>query len=87
MTSVPYNALYKLPHLALAAFRAYLALSTGTTSCGPAIDEISISTFSVAILKSFPSSTKYPIDFKKAIYLILSNSFPLFDICQLSIFF
>ena len=51
ITSVPYRASYKLLHLALAAFRAYLALSTGTTSCGPAIDEISSSTFDVVILK------------------------------------
>ena len=49
ITSVPYKALYKLPHLAFAAFKAYLAFITGTTSCGPAIVEISLSTFLVSI--------------------------------------
>ena len=57
MTSVPYSASYKLPHLALAAFIEYLAFVTGTTSCGPGIFAISISTFSVMILKSGPSGT------------------------------
>ena len=32
MMSVPYNASYRLPHLALAAFNAYLGLVMGTTN-------------------------------------------------------
>ena len=57
ITSVPYRESYKLPQRALAAFNAYLALSTGTTSCGPAIFAISSSTLEVSILKLSPSST------------------------------
>ena len=32
IASVPYKASYKLPHLAFAAFKAYLAFEIGTTS-------------------------------------------------------
>ena len=37
IASVPYKASYKLPHLAFAAFKAYLALEIGTTSWGPGV--------------------------------------------------
>ena len=57
ITSVPYKASYKLPQRALAAFNAYRALSIGTTSCAPAIEEISLSTSEVSILKSSFSLT------------------------------
>jgi high mobility group protein B1 len=50
---------------ALAAFKEYLAFITGTASCGPAILEISESTFFVSMEKAGPSLTKYPISFKK----------------------
>ena len=32
IASVPYKASYKLPHLAFAAFKAYLAFEIGTTN-------------------------------------------------------
>ena len=66
---------------------AYLALSTGTTNCGPAIEEISLSTLEVLILKSPFASTRYEIDFKKFIYSSLLKSLPAFSLCQASIFF
>ena len=56
--SVPYKLSYRLTHLAFAAFRAYLAFIIGTTSCGPAIEDISSSTFEVSILKSGPTSLR-----------------------------
>ena len=87
MTLVPYKALYKLPQRALAALRAYLALSTGTTSCGPATDDISSSTPAVSIIKLSFSLIKYSIDFKKLIYSLLLKSLSLLDLCQSSIFF
>ena len=47
---------------------AYRALFTGTTNCGPAILEISSSTFLVFITKSSFSFITYPISFKKEKY-------------------
>ena len=55
---VPYKLSYKLTHLALAAFKVYLAFIIGTTSWGPAIWVISLSTLEVSILKSGPSFFK-----------------------------
>ncbi len=52
MTSVPYRASYSEPQRALAAFSANRALSTGTTSCGPAVVVISSSTPEVVMVKS-----------------------------------
>ena len=58
IASVPYKASYKLPHLAFAAFKAYLAFEIGTTNWGPGVFDISSSTFYVWILKFFPSFFK-----------------------------
>ena len=58
MTSVPYSASYSEPQRAFAAFSANRALSTGTTSCGPAVDVISGSTPDVVMVKSAGSGER-----------------------------
>ena len=61
MTSVPYKASYNEPQRAFAALSANRALSTGTTSCGPAVVVISSSTPEVVMVKSSGSGSRYPI--------------------------
>ena len=55
--------------------KEYLAFITGTTSCGPAIEEISLSTFLVSIINFSPSFFKYPISDKKVEYFLISIFF------------